>query len=300
MSTPESSQIKLIFKKYDIAMFYLIAFALTWIGWLAADRVILKFGTDRNWIELVFEGHLYMILYPFIAILGGARGPLVSAFIVYHVNYGKAGSKALLKKVLNWRVSLPWYILAFGLPIFIKYGAFYFNVWFLGGTFVSDLETASLLTILLKFGSDLIPTGGQEEVGWTGFAQLRLQQRTSVVNATLIKAFLGWVWHLPLFLVFSWESSYGKDIWQFLFFYVAVAFILTWLFNNTDSILIPALFHASFNTVGAFAQSSSTSLDASILTVIVLGLLAYIVVVLAFVKFGKNLTRKELPRLAID
>lgn len=101
MSTPESSQIKLFFKKYDIVMFYLIAFALTWIGWLAADRVILIFGTDRNWIELVFEGHLYMILYPFIAILGGARGPLVSAFIVYHVNYGKAGSKALLKKVLN-------------------------------------------------------------------------------------------------------------------------------------------------------------------------------------------------------
>jgi membrane protease YdiL (CAAX protease family) len=297
VSSPEGSQIRLLFKKYDIVMFYLIAFALTWFGWLAADRAMAIFGPDSNWVELIAEGHLYMIFYPVIAILGGARGPLVSAFIIYHVNYGGAGSKALLKKVLNWRVALPWYILAFGLPILIKYGAFYFNVWFLGGTFIPDLETASILTILMTFGSELIPTGGQEEVGWTGFAQLRLQQHTSVVNATLIKALLGWVWHLPLFLVFPWDSSFGGNIWLFLFFYIAIAFILTWLFNNTNSVLIPALFHASFNTVGSFAQLYSTSLDASTLTVVMIGLLAYIIVVFAFVKFGKNLTRKELPQL---
>jgi membrane protease YdiL (CAAX protease family) len=202
-----------------------------------------------------------------------------------------------LKKVFNWRVALPWYIIAIGVPIFIKYGPFYLNVWFLGGTFVSDLERVSILLILTQFFENLIPSGGQEEVGWTGFAQLRLQQRLPVIPATLIKALMGWVWHLPLYLFFTWSGIFGADIWSFLMYYIPLAFIYTWLFNNTDSILIPALFHATFNTIGAFSLSNYTSWDNVSITMIILCALSYLIVIIAFIKDGKNLTRKALPTL---
>jgi hypothetical protein len=69
-------------------------------------------------------------------------------------------------------------------PTLIKYGTFYLNVWFLGGTFVSDFERVSVLVILMTFFfGEFVPSGGQEEAGWTGFAQLRLQQQMPVIPA---------------------------------------------------------------------------------------------------------------------
>lgn len=280
-------------------MFYLIAFSITWIGWLVMDRVILIHGTEKNFVQLVIEGHLYMILYPFLAI-GALWGPLISAFVVYRVNYGKAGSRALLKKVFNWRVAVPWYLAALIFPIAIKYGAFWVNALFLGGEFVTDFERVSALVILLKFFEELVPTGGQEEVGWTGFAQLQLQQRMPVFHATVVKASLGWVWHLPLYLVFPWNGAYGADIWLLLLRYFGVAFVLTWLFNNTDSVLIPALFHASFNTFGANVSLSFTSPENVILTLFLIGVFTFIVVGLAFARYGKNLTKQDLPILEAE
>ncbi|MFW9808032.1 MAG: CPBP family intramembrane glutamic endopeptidase [Candidatus Thorarchaeota archaeon] len=296
MTFEEPSKIRILLKKYDILIFYIIAFSITWSGWLVMDIILTPFGPEKNFVELIFEGHYYMIFYPFIAI-GSVWGPLLSAFIVYRVNYGKAGTRGLLKKVFNWRVAIPWYAIAFGVPILIKYGTFYLNVWFLGGTFVSDFERASVLAILVTFFGELVPTGGQEEVGWTGFAQLRLQQQLPVIPATLTKALMGWIWHLPLYLVFTWSGVFDTDIWFFLAFYIAVAFIYTWIFNNTDSVLLPALFHATFNTIGTFAMATSTSLENAAICLIILCAIAYLVVFIAFIRYGKNLTRKELPTL---
>ncbi len=296
MSSNAPSHLKVLFKKFDILIFYIIAFLITWGGWSIMDIVLTSFGTEQNFVELVIDGYYYMIFYPFIAI-GAVWGPLLSAFIVYRVNYGKAGTSGLLKKVFNWRVAIPWYLIAFGVPTLIKYGTFYLNVWFLGGTFVSDFERASVLAILVTFFGELVPSGGQEEVGWTGFAQLRLQQQLPVIPATLLKALMGWIWHLPLYLVFTWSGTFGSDIWFFLAFYIALAFIYTWIFNNTDSVLIPALFHATFNTIGTFAFSSSTSWDNVSINLITFCAIAYLIVIIAFIKDGKNLTRKELPTI---
>jgi len=296
MTSEAPSKQKILFKKYDILIFYIIAFLITWSGWMVMDIVITSFGTEKNFVELVFEGHYYMIFYPIVAI-GAVWGPLLSAFIVYRVNYGKAGTRGLLKKVFNWRVAIPWYIIALGVPTLIKYGTSYLNVWFLGGTFVSDFERVSILAILVTFFGELVPSGGQEEVGWSGFAQLRLQQQLPVIPATLIKALMGFVWHLPLYLVFTWSGMFGSDIWFFLTYYIAIAFIYTWMFNNTDSVLIPALFHATFNTIGTFAISTSTSWDNVSINLIMFCAIAYLVVIIAFIKDGKNLTRKELPTI---
>ncbi|MFW9958575.1 MAG: CPBP family intramembrane glutamic endopeptidase, partial [Candidatus Odinarchaeota archaeon] len=87
------------------------------------------------------------------------------------------------------------------------------------------------------------------------------------------------------------------DIWFFLAFYIALAFIYTWIFNNTDSVLIPALFHATFNTIGTFAITSYTSWGNVSISLIIFCAIAYIIVFIAFIRDGKNLTRKELPTI---
>ncbi|MFX1606675.1 MAG: hypothetical protein ACFFDD_12345, partial [Promethearchaeota archaeon] len=92
MTFEDPSKIRILLKKYDILIFYIIAFLITWSGWLAMDIILSSFGLEKNFVELIFEGHYYMIFYPFVAI-GAAWGPLLSAFIVYRVNYGKAGTR---------------------------------------------------------------------------------------------------------------------------------------------------------------------------------------------------------------
>jgi membrane protease YdiL (CAAX protease family) len=285
-------------KKYEIIIFYLIAVSITWTGWFMIDSILIPLvDNGANFEQLIFEkGQYYIIL---VSLFGNISvfGPGIAAFIIIAVTDGRLGVKGLLKKIFNWRVAYIWYGIALLLPVLIKYGSFLFNDIFLGGSLSIDLEKLLTFIFVSVFIENLIPSGGQEEVGWTGFAQMRLQERYTVIQSTFIKVIMGWIWHLPLYLIFPWVGQYGGDIWLFLWYYIPIGFIYSWLFNNTDSILIPALLHASFNTVGIHLITSFTSNNTVVLTIIIMGLIMYLIVFLLFLNYGKNLTHKSLPSL---
>lgn len=285
-------------KKYEIIIFYLIAVFITWTGWFMIDSILMPLvDSGVNFEQLIFEKGQYYIIV--VSLFGSISvfGPGIAAFIVIAVTDGRLGIKCLIKKIFNWRVSYLWYGIALLLPVLIKYGSFLFNDIFLGGSLSIDLEKILTFIFVFVFFDNLIPSGGQEEVGWTGFAQMRLQERYNVIQSTFIKVIMGWIWHLPLYLIFPWIGQYGGDIWLFLWYYIPIGFIYSWLFNNTDSILIPALLHASFNTVGIHLITSFTSNNTVVLTIIIMGLVMYFIVFLLFLKYGKNLTHKSLPSL---
>jgi uncharacterized protein len=64
------------------------------------------------------------------------------------------------------------------------------------------------------------------------------------------------VWHLPEFMVPSWAGSSGgsgildiRQIGKFVIFAMAVAIVITWVFDNTKgSLLMATLMHASIDT----------------------------------------------------
>ena len=124
------SKMQMLFKKYDILMFYILTLLITWTGWLVIDSLFRFIPSEVDLSQLLSEGRYDIIiaslLVNILAIIS-VWGPLLSAFIVYRVNYGKAGTRGLLKKVFNWRAAVPWYVIAIGAPIFIKYGAYYLN-----------------------------------------------------------------------------------------------------------------------------------------------------------------------------
>jgi membrane protease YdiL (CAAX protease family) len=285
-------------KKIEFVLFFLLAIGITWTGWYMVDSVIMPLvNEDANFEKLIFEeGQYFLILASFLGTIS-VFGPAISAFIIIRITEGKKGTHSLLRKILNWRITVTWYAVALIIPIIVKYSSFIINDLFLGGTLSFDVELFLGFSFVFVFFEQLIPSGGQEEIGWVGFVQFRLQERYGVIQTTLIKILMGWVWHLPLYLVFPWVSLYGQDIWLFLWYYIPIGFIYTWLFNNTDSILIPALLHASFNTVGIHALTSYTSTENVVLTVIIMGLLMYIFVGFLFLKYGKNFTRKSLPTI---
>jgi len=145
------------------------------------------------------------ILYAFNIIFLGpifALGPLLAAIIVTVLTGGKAGLKALLSRMVRWRVGLRWYAAALGLPVGVYLFALSLNV--LSGANASTAEQFGswyLIFPLFAF-SLLFPLSGAfgEELGWRGYALPRVQARVSALAAALIIGVIQTAWHLPLFI----------------------------------------------------------------------------------------------------
>jgi uncharacterized protein len=93
-----------------------------------------------------------------------------------------------------------------------------------------------------------------EEIGWMGFLQDRLQEQHGPLKGSVLVTIPFALWHLP-----SWMLELGLTFAQlYLALAVTVLFGIShltarvfemWLYNNADSsVLLVALFHATFNT----------------------------------------------------
>src|SRR5439155_1424107 len=125
-------------------------------------------------------------------------GPVVAGFVMTAVVAGRAGVKQLLRRLVLWRVSPRWYLLAFvGMPALYLLG-----LALVPGAFSSVSLPLSTLLLLPVFFVVLLVTGGPllEEPGWRGFALPRLQLRWGPLVGTMILGVLwaGWVTRHPL------------------------------------------------------------------------------------------------------
>ena len=172
-------------------------------------------------------------------------GPAVAAFVVTALTGGRPAVGGLLRRLVQWRVGVGWYLLVIlGIPLVELLGAFAV----LGSVPLDDLTqnwtlffTGYLPAVLIT----LVMVGVAEETGWRGFALPRLQDRHGPFLGTAVLSVAWAAWHLPNLLFGGWTGlSYA--LWLALT--IASAFIYTWVFNNTaGSILIAALLHAAIN-----------------------------------------------------
>jgi membrane protease YdiL (CAAX protease family) len=98
-----------------------------------------------------------------------------------------------------------------------------------------------------------------EEAGWRGFALPRLQQQRGPLVGTLILGFLWGVWHLPVYLPQDIQADgvVGGllNFALFVLLTMALAFIFTWVFNNTKgSLLLVILLHGSIDGTSTYIQ----------------------------------------------
>lgn len=172
----------------------------------------------------------------------GAFGPLVAALVVVPVLRGRAGLRELGARLVRWRVSWFWWVLAVGVPLVVHL----VNAFAHGRSVApgSDALTAFLLTFALRLVN---PTDGPlaEEPGFRGFALPTLQgSGWSPLTATAILAGLVAGWHLPLF--FLEEGGVSPSVLVTgLLTTAAVTFWYSWLFNRTGgSVLLTLVAHS--------------------------------------------------------
>ena len=106
-----------LIRRHPLIAYFVLAYVLTW------------------WI--------YPLLHisPLIGLVG-LFGPAMAAIIMAAITDGKPGVTALLSRTVRWRVGLPWYVVALGLPTLLS------------------LATAGLAVVLRGRGPAVRPADG--------------------------------------------------------------------------------------------------------------------------------------------
>ena len=210
-------------KQHRLVSFFVLAFALSWYPWILA---LLRGRTSGP----------------------NPLGPLVAAIIVTAIAFGWSGLREFFSRLVRWRVGAKWYAITFATPILLCLIAVALTLCFVPRSQMSALSIEQMREVPERFLFILLFIGLGEEPGWRGFALPQLQTKHSAMSASLILAPLWALWHLPLIgNEFPWPI-----VPPFLLSVFGATFMLTWVFNGTGgSVLLPMLFHATVNAVGA-------------------------------------------------
>ena len=233
------SRIRNRIRDRPVFTFFVVTYLLSWTAW--SPLVFSDWWATLSPL-LVAEEQRTVVL-----IVVGGFGPLVAAGLVTRVIGDSVRDWA--RAVLRWRVPLRYWIFAFLFPAVGVFFASAVHILVFGGAFETESTDVLVLYPVLLVQVFLIG-GGNEELGWRGFALPRLQRRYSALVASLVIG-VGWFgWHLPLFLV-SGSSQVGVPVYYYGVAVVALSVVFTWLYNQTDgSVLLTMVLHASVNTGG--------------------------------------------------
>ena len=221
-------------RRHRVASFFLLAYAISW----SLDLSVLVLGMEPSWTRWIISGFL------------SALGPAIAAGVVLSVS-GES-LRDWLGRVGRWRVHPKWYAAAIGLPAIVALGSGAV-LQLVGGPvdFASFVFDPVSLGIGILLGTTI--GGGQEELGWRGFAQPELQERYGGLRAAVIIGVLWGGWHLPLFFDPTAIHSQWPPAAQLAYFVGIVAFsiLLAWVYNGSGgSILLVMLMHGAENAAG--------------------------------------------------
>jgi membrane protease YdiL (CAAX protease family) len=264
---PHRGRVELI-RAHPIAAYFILAYGVSWL------LLALLYGLLRLPAALV--------------ILLQTAGPTVAAIVVVGALGGRPAIGELVSRVRIWRVGRRWYVLAVvGLPVaciaaslVVPGGADAF-----GAVSLGQIPVMFLVYLFVGWLSGPL----FEEPGWRGFALPRMQTEMGPLAATLVLGVLWAAWHVPQFLIPEWaDQNGGSDattVVLFLVMVVAIAPLLTWVFNHTKgSLLLAMLTHSSINASLSMLPTGSTPI--LVVGVITFGVIALVLIAVTRGRLG--------------
>jgi membrane protease YdiL (CAAX protease family) len=204
-----------------------------------------------------------LMLFALVALFAG---PSIAGILMTSLVSGKTGLHQLVSRLLKWRVAAHWYGIAL-LPAPLLVTAVTLALSPLSRDFIPAIVTTDAKVSLLLFGVGWGLAGGGllEELGWTGFAVPKLRLRYAAVTTALTVGVLWGVWH---FLIALWTGGslaaghWTAYVFGVLFFYLgalpAYRVLMVWVYDRTESLLVPMLMHASLSASTLILQPPLT------------------------------------------
>lgn len=273
---------------HPVAAFFVGAYAYTWI--ISAPALFM----EPSWTAAIL---IYV----------GSFGPPVSAAAVTWLRGDDVREWA--RQITRWRVGWHWWIVALGLPVGIAAAVTGVLVG-IGGPVDLGQATPSPVLLAFIFLFALIVSGGlNEEPGWRGFAQARLNDQYSALTASLIIGVVWAGWHLPYFFAPVTPHSEFPLVNQVGWFFgiLLLSIILAWAYNGTGSVLIVMVLHAMANSADIIIPLAPDQIVVEGVTdeyavgmVVVAQLLVQLLVVIVIIAYygRESLARGRIPGAA--
>lgn len=217
-------------RKKVTGIYLALAFSITWTFWFVLAYCISK---GYYWPQHP--------LYVCLGLLGG-YGPFIAALLAEladHRNY-----KDFLRRQAKVKCNILWYVGAVLMPLALSFILWVCNTYITGKKVLFSFQPVYMLFAALPLN---IITAGTEEIGWRGLLLPELLKKLSSFKATIVLSLTWAVWHLPLFFT-KGQMHVQLGFAGFVLQMIALSFLISIIYNRTKSILLCAIFHASFNS----------------------------------------------------
>jgi len=252
-------------------MFILFSYLITWI---ILFTLLFFYNSLDYYVREIWHGF-------------GSIGPAISGVFIIVISKDKQGILELtkrLKRKPNLRIFLlslsPVLILCVTILIEFLFGIFN------PVQFITENNLTNLISWIIFF-VPILSYGFFEEIGWRGYLLPKLQTKYNALKTSVILTLVWWLWHLPFFF-YRFNLFYAI----FLMFPLLLAgtIFITYLFNESNSLLITIVFHFSYNMVNSH--------EISFLAIILVSIFIIFVCIQVIKVHGiENLSKKERVKL---
>lgn len=257
--------------RYQLPIFFILAFALTWTAQITAYLYAYKHGIKITNEENLFHigdlltGSLAPGFAPYLLLFSFSFGPTIAGIIVTAIFKGRVGMANLWERLIKVRIPGRWVFLIFLIPLV-------WNLIALGIGFAANgfqpIHFDFLVPLALAvplFLYMLVFTGLAEEIGWRGYALPELQTKYTAEKSSWILGIFWGLWHIPsVMLVQHLQGELTPPIAISLLFgltlgIVGWTIVITWIYNNTKSLFWIVILHAVSNTFQSYLILSSNN-----------------------------------------
>jgi membrane protease YdiL (CAAX protease family) len=227
----------------SLLAFFSLTYVVSW-SCFAAAATISGGAASPPFGRAAISGSLFL--------LGIIAPSLVALALTARVD-GRAGTLALLRRIVPRPTSVRWYLFAAGYLAAIK----------LAVALVHHLATGAWppfgqTSLYLMVGAIILSTPVQagEEIGWRGYALPRLAGHFGLARASIVLGAIWACWHLPFFFISGSDTS-GQSFPVYLLQVTALSVAMAWLYWRTDgSLLLVMLMHAAVNNTKDIVPSA--------------------------------------------
>lgn len=266
--------VKDILERHPVGVYFCSTFAISWIGCMWAAGPNFMRGESLELEDLLFVG-LFVVAGPFVS------GLAMTVFVS-----GARGLRELFSRMARWQTGGSWYSALLIFPLLLLAVSVALGAW------VAPELSPIFFTPGIMMG---LIAGAVEEVGWMGFAYPMMRSGRSVLRTSIYLGFLHALWHAVPDFLGNYHSLGGYWLPYFAGFFVfviALRILIVWVYENTRSLLLAQLMHAS--STGFFAVLIPTEIAPANWALFnwVYALAISAVALLVVARYGRNLKRE--------